>query len=102
MKEYNYLDDESYAKSFVLTYSNKYGKLKLISALKSRGISDNVIDSVFSQEIEMSNNIEKVADKYMKNKEKTAQTYVKLSRFLYSRGYEFDDINRVVNKYKEG
>ena len=33
MEEYKYLDDDAYAKQFVLTYSKKYGKLKLISAL---------------------------------------------------------------------
>ena len=47
LREYKYLDDEAYAKSFVLTYSSKYGKLKLISALRSKGISDSVIDNIF-------------------------------------------------------
>ena len=66
--EYKYLDDESYAKSFVLTYSNKYGKLKLISALKSKGVSDRVIDNIFSEELGIDSNIRNVAEKYLKNK----------------------------------
>lgn len=99
LDEYKYLDDENYAKSFVLTYSNKYGKLKLISALKSKGILDEIIDKIFSEKIE--SNIKSVAEKYLRNKEKNAQTYLKLSRFLYSRGYEFEEINRIINEYKE-
>lgn len=100
MIEYKYLDDEAYARSFILTYSNKYGKLKLIQALKSKGVSDKIIDQVFDENLELNNNIENIAKKYLKNKEITNETYLKLSRFLYSRGYEFEEINRVVNKLK--
>ena len=101
LKEYKYLDDENYSRSFVLTYSNKYGKLKLISALKSKGVSDRIIDSVFSEDLELESNIRPIAEKYLKNKEKNPQTYMKLSRFLYSRGYEFDEINRLINELKK-
>ena len=98
--EYKYLDDEGYARSFVLTYSSKYGKLKLIAGLKSKGVSDRVIDNVFSEDLEIKNNIKETAEKYLKNKTIDNNTYLKLSRFLYSRGYEFDEINRVINELK--
>lgn len=101
LEEYKYLDDEAYAKAFVLTYSNKYGKLKLISALKSKGVSDKIIDNLFAEQFEMPNSIESVANKYLKNKTITQEVLLKLSRFLYSRGYEFDDINKIVNKLKK-
>lgn len=99
--EYKYLDDEGYCRAFVNTYSTKYGKLKLISMLKSKGITDKTIDNVFDEDIKISNSIESVANKYLKNKELCQETYAKLSRFLYSRGYEFDDINRLINTIKE-
>lgn len=101
MEEYKYLDDEGYAKQFVLTYSKKYGKLKLISGLRSKGISDKIIDTLFDGEIEIRSDIENVANKYLKNKIIDDKTYVKLSRFLYSRGFEFDEINNYVNKIKK-
>jgi len=100
LNEYKYLDDEQFAKSFVLTYSSKYGKLKLIAALKSKGVSDRIIDNVFSEDLELKNNIKLVAEKYLKNKDRNPQTYIKLSRFLYSRGYEFDEINKTINELK--
>ena len=99
--EYKYLDDEGYARAFILTYSGKYGKLKLISALKSKGVSDRVIDNVFSEELEIVSNIQSVAEKYLKNKEKNQQTYLKLGRFLSSRGYEFDEIKSLINELKK-
>jgi len=100
MKEYKYLDDEAYARAFVSTYSCKYGKLKLISALKSRGVTDTTINNVFSGEVEIEDSISKVAEKYLKNKVLTQETIIKLNRFLYSRGYDFDSINSYVSKLK--
>ena len=100
MKEYKYLDDEAYAKAFINTYSSKYGKMKLISALRSKGVSDKVIDEVFSEDLQLESSIERVAEKYLKNKEINSDTLNKLSRFLYSRGYEFDEINSYVRKLK--
>lgn len=100
MKEYKYLDDEAYARAFVNTYSSKYGKMKLISALRSKGVSDKVIDDVFSEDLQLESSMERVAEKYLKNKDITQDTLNKLSRFLYSRGYEFDEINSYVRKLK--
>ena len=100
MNEYKYLDDEAYAKAFISTYSTKYGKMKLISALKSKGIKDSTIDSVFLEEVKMEDSLQKVAEKYLKNKEKTKENIAKLSRFLYSRGYEFEKINSYINSLK--
>lgn len=99
--EYKYLDDEAYAKAFIATYSSKYGKMKLISALKSKGVSENIIDDVFSDEdIKMDDSLVKTAEKYLRNKERNNDTYMKLSRFLYSRGYEFDEIKSYINNLK--
>lgn len=98
--EYKYLDDYNFAKSYVLTYSNKYGRLKLISQLRMKGVDENIIDDVFNEN-KVESNIENIARKYLKNKNITNETWLKLSRFLYSRGYEFEDINRIVEILKE-
>ena len=98
LKEYDYLNDENFAKAYILTYSKKYGKLKLKSQLKMKGIKDSIIDSLL--EDVQSDSIDLVAKKYMKNKDLTYENLQKLMRFLYSRGYEFDDINSCVNRLK--
>lgn len=98
LKEYDYLNDENFAKAYILTYSKKYGKLKLKSQLKMKGINESIINSLL--EDVQSDSIDLVAKKYMKNKELTYENLQKLMRFLYSRGYEFDDINSCVNRLK--
>ncbi|MBE5739045.1 MAG: hypothetical protein E7354_04905 [Clostridiales bacterium] len=102
MKEYRYLDDENYARSFVLTYSSKYGKLKLKSMLKSRGVSDKIMDQILDGECEPEDSLEKVAEKYLKNKIIDEKNLVKLARFLCSRGYEFDKINNYISRLRKG
>lgn len=98
MQEYGYLDDEAYAKAYILTNSKKYGKLKLVSELRNKGVSEKIIDTLFEEDIEMLDSIEAVAEKYLKNKVVDEKTLQRLSRFLYSRGYEFDKINRIINE----
>ena len=101
MKEYKYLDDEAYAKAFINTYSSKYGDFKLKAALKSKGVSDSVVDNVFSEMIDRESSIEKVALKYLKNKEINQQTLFKLSNFLRSRGYGYDEIQSYIGTLKQ-
>lgn len=102
MEEYNYIDDEAYAKAFVLTYSSKYGKLKLKAMLKQKGVCDNIIENTLNGEDEVVDSLEQTANKYMKNKELNEKNILKLSRFLYSRGYEFDRINSYIGALKKG
>ena len=96
--EYNYIDDKKYAQAYVLTYGKKYGKLKLKSQLKVKGISEEIIECVL--EDNKVDSIESVASKYLKNKVMSYEVCQKLFRFLYSRGYEFDEINSYINKLK--
>ena len=96
--EYNYIDDKKYAQAYVLTYGKKYGKLKLKSQLKVKGVSEEIIECVL--EDNKVESIESVASKYLKNKVMSYEVSQKLFRFLYSRGYEFDEINSYINKLK--
>ena len=81
-----------------MTYGKKYGKLKLKSQLKVKGASEEIIECVL--EDNKVDSIESVASKYLKNKVMSYEVSQKLFRFLYSRGYEFDEINSYINKLK--
>ena len=98
LAEYNYIDDKKYAQAYVLTYGKKYGKLKLKSQLKVKGVSEEIIECVL--EDNKVDSIESVASKYLKNKVMSYEVSQKLFRFLYSRGYESDEINSYINKLK--
>jgi len=101
LKEYNYLDDEAYARSFAKTYKNKYGQYKLKEKLRSKGISENMADESLKEIDNTDEIIYNIAIKYMAKKEPTIENYIKLNRFLASRGFGFDDIRHVINKLKK-
>lgn len=97
MVEYKYIDDVSYARAYISTYSSKYGKLKLRAGLRTKGISDKVIDDALLEEGNIKDSLKDVAEKYMRNKQNTREVMAKLSRFLASRGFDWDSIKEYIN-----
>lgn len=100
--EYKYLDDENYVNAYVNTYKSKYGMLKLKNNLLLKGIDAKYLETYFSDYESDIETIMQIAEKYMKNKERTYDNLSKLYRHLASKGYSYDEINSVVNKYKGG
>lgn len=98
--EYKYLDDENYVNAYVNTYKSKYGMLKLKNNLLLKGIDAKYLETYFSDYESDFEAIMQIAEKYMKNKEHTYDNLSKLYRHLASKGYSYDEINGVVNKYK--
>lgn len=98
--EYKYLDDKAYVQAYVNTYKNKYGVLKLKNNLLIKGVSADYLEEYFSSFEVDYNSILYTAEKYMKNKENTYDNLSKLYRHLASRGYSYDEINCVINKFK--
>ncbi len=102
LKEYNYIDDQNYARAYIELNSKKMGALKLKANLLSKGIDKEIIENLLN-DLETDDEIlYNMATKYMKNKENTLENQVKLTRFLAGRGFSFDEINKVVDKIKRG
>lgn len=101
LKEYNYINDENYAKAYIETYCKKFGEMKLKNNLIQKGIDKEIIENLLN-DIETDEEIlYNMATKYMKNKENIYENHVKLMRFLAGRGFSFEDINKVVEKIKK-
>ena len=101
LSEYNYINDVNYATIYVRSVKHKYGKIKIVNELKQKGVSEKDIDLVM-QEFETEEDIIlNLANKYVKNKEITNEILSKMYRFLLSKGFEYDDVSRVVKKFKE-
>ena len=101
LSEYNYINDENYAKLYVRSVKNKYGKIKITNDLKLKGVSEKNIELAledFESEEEVVLNL---ANKYLKGKQPTYENLNKLYRFLLSKGFEFDEVSRVVKSLKE-
>ena len=101
LKEYKYIDDEAFAKAYISTYSSKFGPMKLKANLSEKGIKKEIIENLL-KDVELDEeNLYNLSVKYMKNKERTYESQVKLMRFLASRGFSYDDISSVIDRLKK-
>lgn len=100
----NFINDERYAYMYARDKSkfNKWGPIKILYALKTKHIPEDIIKSVLL-EIEPTQNDKALFD-LLKNKAKTIKaksTYdlkAKLIRFGISRGYDYGKVIEIVDK----
>ena len=101
LNEYHYIDDERYAESFIASHKN-FGKLKLKQQLLQKGISQTIIDErLDSEDFDQTQEIVRLAEKYMKNKEDSKENYIKLFKHLMSKGFEYEAIKDALKKEDE-
>ncbi len=99
LKEYNLVDDMSYAKNYIKSKSKKSGRRKLSFELKKRGIADDMVEENIEEYSNDSENILPLCEKYLKNKPRDYKTKQKAYRFLASRGFIGEDIMRALNMF---
>lgn len=100
LHEYNYLNDEIFAKAYISNYSNKKGKRLIAFELESKGVSREIVNNLLDNFDENDEIINNLADKFLKNKPRDNKTAKKLINHLFSKGFSFDKINKVVkNKF---
>ena len=99
LSEYHYIDDEKFVNSYIASHKSISGKLKLKRNLILRGINESLVDNALNDdEFEQSEQIKKLAEKYMKNKEDIRENYIKLFRYLMNKGFEYEEIKNVLKK----
>lgn len=94
---YRYIDDYAYAQSYIKSKSKKYGKFRIASELKQKGIDSETISELLDESGE--DGIVEVARKYVKS-HKSADVQ-KLKRFLAGRGFSWDAISSAVRYLDE-
>lgn len=105
MKEYGYIDDSSYASSYITSRAipNGWGEQKIISMLLQKGIDMEVIkekiDEAFTDDIKIQAALE-VAKKYAARLDgvEPKKARQKLYQHLASKGYKYDIIKSVCNE----
>ena len=101
LKEYKYLDDDTYAKVYVQQNSKTKGTRRLEQELLQKGIRREQAETAAELDEETAReNASALAEKYMKNKTADIKSLQRLQRYLLSRGYEFDIVNGIVRQYK--
>lgn len=94
---YRYIDDYAYAQSYIKSKSKKYGKFRIASELKQKGIDSETISELLDESGE--DGIVEVARKYVKSHKST--DVQKLKRFLAGRGFSWDAISSAVRYLDE-
>ena len=100
MLEYRYIDDMEYIRAYFNTYSNKFGISRLQYNLRSKGVSQKLIDEYIDgleKKVDTLSTCIALLKKKAKNMDlNDIKNRQKVSRFLASRGFEFDDINHAM------
>ncbi|MCL2846937.1 MAG: RecX family transcriptional regulator [Firmicutes bacterium] len=103
LKTMNYINDEAYAKMFAEQKSGKLGISKIRTKLFGRGIDLNLIEqSLDIVEDETQEDLaRRVADKFLRNRERDHITMQKLYRHLATKGFDFDLCGKIVEEFKK-
>ncbi|MCR5553538.1 MAG: RecX family transcriptional regulator [bacterium] len=101
LREYRLVDDQRFAETFAKNQS-RYGKKMIALKLGRKGIGKDLtrmVENNISDQDEMEK-IKTISVKYLNNKERNKETFQKLYRYLFSKGFEYDSISNYISKLK--
>lgn len=102
LQGYKYLDDQTYARIYAEQSKSHKGEHRIKQELLNKGISHaDVDDQVQVDADDQLTSATKLAQKYLKNKDRDLKTMQKLQRFLLYRGFDFDVVNSVIRTFKD-
>ncbi len=97
--EEKHINDEQYALDYYESYRKKYGVFRIVSNLKGKGINESEIGSVQMEDDE-DVAYDLLLKKYGKDIDEIGfEMKGKISKYLSQRGFAFDTIKKVVNRY---
>lgn len=102
LKEYGYIDDLSYAQSFIRTYMDKKGVKLLSYELKLKGVDGDVISTALEMLSQEENPAIAIAEKFCFNKEVNKDLISKLYRKLVSKGFTYDQVKQAIDCVYQG
>lgn len=104
-KKYKFVDDAEFARSFVRANKSRYGSMRISYRLTeelgvSSDIADDIIHELYSSEEEHENCLN-FGLKYLKAAKSPKNLRQKLSAHLYSKGFSYSVINKVVSELNQ-
>jgi len=100
-KEYEYINDKKFAYEFTQGGIKTKGEHRIRYELRLKGISDNLIEEALGKYSEgQSVTALKFAIKYMSDKETNLKNIDKLYKFLMAKGYDYEIIMPIINKFR--
>lgn len=98
LRSYNFVNDKEYCEKYVSTYKNIKSKKLIKFELQKKGVNKLDVDETLQGiECEFDTAI-KIAEKYVRNKEKNEKTFQKCYKYLLSKGFSYDDSLNATKK----
>ena len=91
LKEYGYVDDEKFAQNYFESLSSNQGKRAIANKLRAKGVSKEIVENLL-ENVDEEKQIEQatiLAQKFVKNREKTPKTKQKCLAHLIYKGYDY-------------
>ena len=95
LKEYGYLGDAQFARSYIATYAKERGSKRIEFELKKAGVDSQIISEALD-EIDDSDSCMRCIEKYVRTHRQVDRQ--KLVNYLVYRGYDWDDINDCISR----
>ena len=99
LKEYNFINDEDYARMYVEAKKEKMGVGMIRNKLRVNGVEHALIEQAVEVIGSQYNFALSCVEKYMRNKDKTPENKNKLFRWLVGKGISYDLCTEVINEY---
>lgn len=101
MKDYGYVDDETYAASYAAGASKRKGSRLIQLELKQKGVDEQIIESVLLSLTDETESAKKCLEKYMRGKPFDQATLRKAYRNLISKGFDYDTCKQAIESLKD-
>ncbi len=99
---YGYLNDQNYTVSFIKDNTSKKGKKLIISELAQKGIDKSMVNEIYDNidvdEVSVIEDI--VSRRYNTVDFNDDKTYKRIVGYFLRRGFSYDSIKRVLNKFR--
>lgn len=97
MSAYKFVNDQNYANEYFRQTSKYKGKRLIYSELKRKGISEEDMAEAMENVGDETESAARVAEKYLRSKEKTRENAVKCYRYLLSKGFDYETAKRATD-----
>lgn len=98
MEDYRFIADGDYSLDYVKSYSKSKGKRLIEMELRRKGISDRDMREAIESIGDETESAVKVAEKYLKNKQKIKENILKCYKYLLSKGFDYETAKSAVGK----
>lgn len=101
MREYGFLDDGEYARSYAERAVKTKGAKLIRLELRAKGVSDGEIDGAISSLQGEEESAKKLLERYLRGKEPDRVTLQKAYRYLLGKGYDYETARSALSALGE-